>query len=50
MKFKLEQILTLHPIFSLFPILWIITLNFDEIIFLDAMFSLLIILGITILS
>ncbi len=51
MKFRLEQVLTLHPIlFTLFPILWIITSNFDEIIFIDAMFSFLIIIGITILS
>jgi hypothetical protein len=39
---------TIHPIlFAIFPILLIITSNLDEVIFKDAGFSLLIVIGIT---
>ena len=42
---------TIHPIlFAIFPILLIITSNLDEVLFKDAGFSLLIIVGITIIS
>ena len=42
---------TIHPIlFAIFPILLIVTSNLDEVIFKDAGFSLLIVLGITVIS
>jgi len=42
---------TIHPIlFAIFPILLIITSNLDEVIFKDAGFSLLIVVGITVIS
>ena len=42
---------SIHPIlFAIFPILLIVTSNLDEVIFKDAGFSLLIVLGITAIS
>jgi hypothetical protein len=47
----LDKSTTIHPIlFAIFPILLIITLNLDEVIFKDAGFSLLMVLGITLVS
>jgi hypothetical protein len=41
----------IHPIFfTIFPILLIITSNFNEVVFQDAAFSLLIVVGITMIS
>ncbi len=46
--FKLTKSTIIHPIlFAIFPILLIITSNLDEVVFKDAGFSLLIIIGIT---
>jgi hypothetical protein len=51
LKINLKKSSAIHPIlFAIFPILLIITSNLDEVIFTDAWYSFLIIIGITLLS
>lgn len=51
MQFSLSKSTVIHPIlFAVFPILLIITSNLDEVILIDAVFSFLIIIGITLVS
>jgi len=51
MNFKFTKSTIIHPIlFAIFPILLITSSNLNEVIFLDAGFSLLIVVGVTIVS
>jgi hypothetical protein len=51
MNIKFTKSTIIHPIlFAIFPILLITSSNFNEVIFLDAGFSLLIVIGVTIVS